>query len=91
MISKTEPDDDDGDFEFRSVVDRAWSYEDAEWIYDQENDYKISEPDGDRYSWRKKYIESLIERHRGRGGQVADRCLRGGAARKLRAAGLDQD
>jgi hypothetical protein len=63
MISKTEPDDDDGDFEFRSVVDRAWSYEDAEWIYDQENDYKISEPDGDRYSWRKKYIESLIERH----------------------------
>ena len=23
-------------------MDRAWSYEDAEWIYDQENDYKIT-------------------------------------------------
>jgi len=46
-------------------MDRAWSYEDAEWIYDQENDYKISEPEGEHYQWRKKYIESLIERHQG--------------------------
>ena len=62
MISQTDADD-DSDYEFRSVADRAWSYEDAEWIYDQESDYKITEPEGDHYEWRKKYIESLIERH----------------------------
>ena len=62
MIAQTDAGD-DGDYEFRSVVDRAWSYEDAEWIYEQEDDYKITEPEGDHYEWRKKYIESLLARH----------------------------
>jgi predicted Zn-dependent protease len=62
LISKTNADE-IGDYEFKSAIDRAWSYDDAEWIYDQESEYKTAEPDGEHYKWRQKYIESLIDRH----------------------------
>jgi tetratricopeptide (TPR) repeat protein/thioredoxin-like negative regulator of GroEL len=51
----------DYDYNFTSVAARAWTRADAESIYEQENDYKIEEPDNEHFQWQKKYLELLIE------------------------------
>jgi cytochrome c-type biogenesis protein CcmH/NrfG/thioredoxin-like negative regulator of GroEL len=62
LISHTDADEFD-DYEFRNIIDRAWSYDAAESIYDQESEYKTTESEDDHYKWRQKFIESLIDRH----------------------------
>jgi len=51
---------DDYDYNFTSVAQRVWAKDDAESIYEQENDYKTEEPQSDKYDWQKKYLELLV-------------------------------
>lgn len=73
LISKTEQnlfyellisrsgDANDYDYNFTSVAQRVWTADDAESVYEQENEYKTEEPENDKYDWQKKYLELLIE------------------------------
>ena len=47
------------DYNFKSVVEKSWTKEDAESIYEQENEYKTEEPESKKYDWQKKYLELL--------------------------------
>ncbi len=56
-------DSSDEDYNFTNVLQRVWGNADeAESVYDQENDYQIEEPDGTNYVRRKNYLELLVER-----------------------------
>ena len=50
-------------YDFKSMLQRTWSVDDAESIYDQENDYQIDQSDADDLEWRQKYIDVLFARH----------------------------
>jgi len=53
----------DSDYEFVSVLQRTLSAEEAEAIFDQENDYKTAgEPASERYGWQRQYLELLVTR-----------------------------
>ncbi len=52
------------DYNFTAVLQRVWmNAADAESVYDQENDYKIEEPDGENLVWRKNYLELLVRQN----------------------------
>lgn len=52
------------DYNFTAVLQRVWmNASDAESVYDQENDYKIEEPDGKNFVWRKNYLELLVKQN----------------------------
>jgi tetratricopeptide (TPR) repeat protein len=48
------------DYNFTSVARKVWVYDDAESIYEQENDYATEEPENERFQWQKKYLELLV-------------------------------
>lgn len=53
----------DSDYEFVSVLQRTLSADEAEAIFDQENEYKTAqEPGNDRYGWQRQYLELLVKR-----------------------------
>lgn len=59
------------DYAFKSIVERVWAKEDAEAIYEQENEYQTEEPENEKYEWQKKYLELLIsERDDARAAQI---------------------
>lgn len=51
-----------GDYEFSALKNRMFGSDDAEAIYEQENDYKADEPESGRVEWQRKYLEYLLER-----------------------------
>ncbi len=51
------------DYDFQSGVQRTWSVDDAESVFDQENDYKIYESEDGVQTWRRRYIDSLFARN----------------------------
>ena len=52
----------DSDYEFTSVLQRTLSADEAEAIFDQENEYKAAgEPTNDRYGWQREYLELLVK------------------------------
>ncbi len=52
------------DYNFTAVLQRVWrEAADAESVYDQENDYKIEEPDGENLVWRKNFLELLVRQN----------------------------
>ncbi len=51
-----------GDYEFAAVKNRVFGGGDAEAIYEQENEYKVDEPENDRLEWQRKYLEYLLDR-----------------------------
>lgn len=51
-----------GDYNFSAVRERFFGGDDAESIYEQENDYKVDEPENERVEWQRKYLEYLLER-----------------------------
>ena len=51
----------DSDYKYEAVRQRLWNTADAESVYQQENEYKTEEPEGDRLEWRKKYLGLLFE------------------------------
>lgn len=53
----------DSDYEFVSVLQRTLSADEAEAIFDQENEYKAAgEPASKRYGWQRQYLELLVKR-----------------------------
>ena len=61
----------DYDYEFKSVQQRVWSVEDAESVYEQENDYQTEEPESERLERQKKYLEFLVaQRENAAAGQL---------------------
>ncbi|HEV8593761.1 MAG TPA: hypothetical protein VGQ55_16770, partial [Pyrinomonadaceae bacterium] len=54
---------DETNYDFKSVMQRVWSVDDAESLYDQENDYKIDESDDDVLTWQRKYIDASFARN----------------------------
>ena len=54
----------DSDYEFVSVLQRTLSANEAETIFDQENEYKPAqqEPASERYGWQRQYLELLVRR-----------------------------
>jgi predicted Zn-dependent protease len=53
----------DFDYEFVSVLQRTLSADEAEAIFDQENEYKAAdEPASERYGWQRQYLELLVKR-----------------------------
>lgn len=50
------------DYAFTSAARRVWTTDDAETVYEQENEYKIAEPENEKYEWQKKYLELLVKR-----------------------------
>lgn len=59
LIDRSEKSDDD-DYQFKAVLERAPTPEDAEEIYAQDKDYKLSEPESDRLNRQKEYLEYLL-------------------------------
>ncbi len=49
------------DYNFTSVFDRVWTNDEAEAVFDQENDYKTEEPENERFRWQKAYVALLLE------------------------------
>lgn len=49
------------DYEYEAVLQRTYSAEEAEEIYDSENDFKVTQPENERVNWQKKYLEYLLE------------------------------
>lgn len=50
-------------YDFSSILQRTWSVDDAESMYDQENDYKIDQSEDDVLVWQHKYIDVLFARN----------------------------
>ncbi len=55
--------DSERDYDYVSVLDRVWDAGAAEEVYDHENNFKVSEPDGARVEWQQKYLAYLLEEH----------------------------
>ena len=52
-----------GDYNFTAIRERFFGDDgDAEAIYEQENDFKVDEPETKRVEWQRKYLEYLSER-----------------------------
>lgn len=51
----------DYDYDFASVVKRTWTRQDAESIFDQENDYQTDKPENERLEWQLKFLNLLVE------------------------------
>ncbi|MDQ2745936.1 MAG: tetratricopeptide repeat protein, partial [Acidobacteriota bacterium] len=52
----------DSDYDFTAVRARGFGDDDAEAVYEQENDYRVEEPESKRVEWQRKYLEYLLER-----------------------------
>ncbi|MBA4183142.1 MAG: hypothetical protein H0X49_03925, partial [Acidobacteria bacterium] len=53
----------ESDYEFVSVLQRTLSADEAEAIFDQENEYQTAgEPATERYQWQRQYLELLVKR-----------------------------
>lgn len=50
-------------YDFSSILQRTWSVDDAESMYDQENDYRSDQSEDDVLGWRNKYIDVLFARN----------------------------
>jgi hypothetical protein len=50
------------DYEFQTVLSRIFDRDDAESVYEQENEYETEEPKDEFFEWRQKYIENLLAR-----------------------------
>ncbi|MDQ3750117.1 MAG: hypothetical protein M3367_14075 [Acidobacteriota bacterium] len=63
ILIKNTDDSSDSDYEFVSVLQRTLSADEAEAIFDQENEYKTAgEPMNERYGWQRQYLELLVKR-----------------------------
>jgi tetratricopeptide (TPR) repeat protein/cytochrome c-type biogenesis protein CcmH/NrfG len=51
------------DYDYTAKLYDTWSADEAEDALDQENGYKISEPQSERIRWQKEYLDYLIARH----------------------------
>ena len=51
----------DADYKFQAIVERIWTRQDAESVFDQENEYDAEELENERFEWQKKYLTLLIE------------------------------
>ncbi len=51
----------DYDYQFQNISNRVWNTEDAEAVYEQENEYAADEPDDDGVRLRRKLLEILLE------------------------------
>ncbi|CAN5839876.1 hypothetical protein BH20ACI4_BH20ACI4_21410 [soil metagenome] len=51
----------DYDYEFQNISNRIWTGEEAEAVYEQENDYPADEPESDSFYLRRRYLEILLE------------------------------
>ena len=49
------------DYDYMNITRRVWTQEDAESIADQENGYKIVEPNNQRFAHCKNYLALLVE------------------------------
>ena len=50
------------DYSFQAVQQRIFDYAEAELIYDQETDYAPEEPDYERLTWQKRFVEFLLQK-----------------------------
>jgi tetratricopeptide (TPR) repeat protein len=54
-------DDYEHDYDFVSILETSWNTDEAEILYDAENDFEVVEPENERLGWQKKYLEYLLE------------------------------
>jgi predicted Zn-dependent protease len=51
------------DYDYTAQLNNTWSADEAEAALDQENNYKISEPQSTRLRWQREYLDYLFSRH----------------------------
>lgn len=49
------------DYGFQAVQQRIFNSLEAEFVYEQENNYATEEPENERLRWQRKYLEFLLE------------------------------
>ena len=49
------------DYDYEAIVQKSYGTEEAEQIFDLENDFKITEPENERVNWQKEYLAYLLE------------------------------
>ena len=48
------------DYEYEAVVEKTYSTREAEEVFDVENDFKVTEPEGEHLLWQKEYLIYLL-------------------------------
>lgn len=49
------------DYQFQNTSSRVWNADDAETVYEQENDFAADEPESDALDLRRRFLEILLE------------------------------
>ena len=61
LIARNKPSS-SSDYDYEAVLQKTYSTEEAEEIYDLENDFKVTQPENERVNWQKEYLGFLLER-----------------------------
>ncbi len=49
------------DYDYEVIAKKTFNTEEAEQIFDLENDFKVTQPEDERVNWQKEYLEYLLE------------------------------
>lgn len=62
LIARAEGFDDyEHDYDFVPVLEKSWDIDEAEALYDAENDFEIKDTENEKLGWQRKHLEFLLE------------------------------